>query len=240
MRTLNCRTAILFILLSLFAAALYVVSSIYYQNFSFASNRNEHVEQMRGIMLNIAHVRKYRSYDLLSIRSPSELNLGKISSKSDVNVADHSSNTQECIPLDYSQCDRVIWSGSDSERKQLYSDLALYAEHHCYRDSPEYLWRFAVALYYSAALQSSSVAVSDISADHSGGIRDNQIALLSRANVSINRARELTRNMDPRVLKWYACASLSMTHIYSERLSSLQGYNTWSLGFTITIREFIV
>ena len=200
----NLKATILLIFVSLFATTLYVVSLIYYQNFLFEPNRNGHMHMKKviEIQLNIAQERKYRSIDLLFIRSRIELNSAKNASKSDVNDAVRSSDTQECIPLDYSQCDRIIWSGSDSDRRHLYSELALLAEHYCYRDSPEYLWRFAVALYYRAALLPSSVALSHTGNEHTDRTRTFQIALISRANESISRARELTHNTDPRVLKW--------------------------------------
>ena len=217
MRTLKRRTALLFLAYSL-AVALFVISFIYYQHSSLASMRHEHAAKVLELELSISDLRSgltYLKLDLLDTRSRSNPNSsGSIQSITESKAVGSSSSAQKCVPLDYSPYDRAIWSGSDAERERLHADLSLYAEHLCYRDDPELIWRFAAALYYRAALLPSSLAASNSGSDRSGATRANQIALLARANETINRARELTRNMDPRVLKWYVRCALS-THLHS-------------------------
>ena len=207
MRTIKRRTALLFLAYSL-AVAVFVLSFIYYQRSSLASMRHEHAAKVLELELSISDLRSgltYLKLDLLDTRSRSNSSSSSsIQSTFESQTLNNSRSAQKCVPLDYSRYDRAIWSGSDSERERLHADLVLYAEHPCYRDAPEHLWRFAVALYYRAALLPSSLAASaSTSGDRSSATRANQIALLARANETINRARELTRHMDPRVLKWY-------------------------------------
>ena len=215
MRTLNRRTALLFIFVALLAVALHAASLLYYQYSSLAAVRSEHEAKMLGLELSISDLRSsIASLRLGLLDSRSRSNSWRNSlSTSETNITGNFSDTQMCIPLDYPQYDRVIWSGSDSEREHLYSELALFAEHACYRDSPDHVWRFAVALYYRAALLPLTVAASTSGASRSDATRLNQIAFLKRANETINRALELTRHNDPRVLKWYALGALLKNYI---------------------------
>lgn len=187
------------------AIGLFVLSFIYYQHSSLASMRHDHAAKVLELELSISDLRSgltYLKLDLLETRSRSNSSSpSRLQPISDSKTVGKSKSAETCVPLEYARYDRAIWSGSDSERDRLHSDLALYAEHPCYRDAPELLWRFAVSLYYRAALLPSTLAAP---AATSSAARANQIALLGRANDTINRARELTRHMDPRVLKWSA------------------------------------
>lgn len=207
-RALKRRTALFFIVYSV-AVAVFVLSFLYYQHTSLSAVRADQAAIVLKLELSISDLRNGLSYlklDLLESRARS--NASSSSTPSGGARAGDWKSAHKCVPIDYTPHDRAIWSGSDSDRARLYSDLELIADHPCYRDAPNHLWRFAVALYYRAALLPSTVAATIAGGADRSATRTNQIAILTRANETINRARELTHHSDAKILKW--CVVLSI------------------------------
>lgn len=245
-RTLKRRTALLFMAYSL-AVALFVLSFLYYQHSSLAAMRTEHAAKVLELELSISDLRsglRYLKIDMLGCRTCNSSSSTPASAL-EGHAGDGAGKSRSvCVQLDYAQHDRALWHGSDSERERLHSDLALLAEHPCYRDDPEHMWRFAAALYYRAALLPTTVAASPGGASNSA-TRTNQIAILLRANDTINRARELTSNMDPRVLKWCApanhlCSPLCSSALFKSLLiNNLLSTNTYMYSIGVQIRSIL-